>query len=199
MYANPAYQLTRALEQLEARKIIISDNITAAAKVFDKVVASTPEEPPVTALRDAVLAGADPTAVGAALLYQMGANQLSSAWQQAATEAAYRALAVIMDERETLHAQLKAQAGELIEKLGRLATIDVPLDTLIREGKTAQVMSIMQTAKKEGMTLLNEELARFVKEDLVDPAEAYSKAVDKEGFMKSLEGVGVQFKPPVAD
>jgi hypothetical protein len=136
MYANPAYQLTRALEQLEARKIIISDNITAAAKVFDKVVASTPEEPPVTALRDAVLAGADPTAVGAALLYQMGANQLSSAWQQAATEAAYRALAVIMDERETLHAQLKAQADELIEKLGRLATIDVPLDTLIREGKT---------------------------------------------------------------
>jgi hypothetical protein len=38
-----------------------------------------------------------------------------------------------------------------------------------------------------------------VKEDLVDPTEAYSKAVDKEGFMKSLEGVGVQFKPPVAD
>ena len=136
MYANPAYQLTRALEQLEARNITISDNVTIAAKVFDKVVASTPEEPPVTALRDAVLAGADPTAVGAALLYQMGANQLSSAWQQAATEAAYRALAVIMDERETLHAQLKAQADELIEKLGRLATIDVPLDTLIREGKT---------------------------------------------------------------
>ena len=68
---------------------------------------------------------------------------------------------------------------------------------LIREGKTAQVMSIMQTAKKEGMTLLSEELARFVKEELVEPGEAYSKSVDKDGFMKALDGHGISFKPPV--
>jgi twitching motility protein PilT len=109
--------------------------------------------------------------------------------------------------RTMLSAALKGVVAQnLIKKKGggRLAALEVlvvnaAVSMLIREGKTAQVMSIMQTAKKEGMTLLNEELARFVKEDLVDPSEAYSKAVDKEGFMKSLEGVGVQFKPPVAD
>lgn len=109
--------------------------------------------------------------------------------------------------RTMLSAALKGVVAQnLIKKKGggRIAALEVlvvnaAVSMLIREGKTAQVMSIMQTAKKEGMTLLNEELARFVKEDLVEPSEAYSKAVDKEGFMKSLEGVGVQFKPPVTE
>jgi twitching motility protein PilT len=74
--------------------------------------------------------------------------------------------------------------------------VNAAVSMLIREGKTAQVMSIMQTAKKEGMTLLNEELARFCKEDLVEPAEAYSKAVDKEGFLKALDGHGIKFNAP---
>jgi len=136
MYANPAYQLNRALEQFEARKVTLSDSITAAVELFRKVSTGAPAEPPVTAIRDAVLAGADPDVIGSALLHQLGANQLSAAWAQAATEAAYRALAAILAEREDLHAQLKIQADDAIEKLGRLATIDVPLDTLIREGRT---------------------------------------------------------------
>ncbi len=94
-------------------------------------------------------------------------------------------------------------AQNLIKKKGggRVAALEVlvvsaAVAMLIREGKTAQIMSIMQTAKKEGMTLLNEELARFVKEEVVEPAEAYSKAVDKEGILKAFEGVGVSYKPP---
>ena len=57
-------------------------------------------------------------------------------------------------------------------------------------------MSIMQTAKREGMTLLNEELARFVKDDVIDPVEAYMKAVDKDGLLKAFESAGVQFTVP---
>ena len=68
--------------------------------------------------------------------------------------------------------------------------------SLIREAKTNQIMSIMQTAKKEGMTLLNEELARFVKEDIVEPEEAWRKAVVKDGLLKSFEAVGVNYTPP---
>jgi twitching motility protein PilT len=93
-------------------------------------------------------------------------------------------------------------AQNLIKKKGggRVAALEVlvvnpAVSMLIREGKTAQVMSIMQTAKREGMTLLNEELARFVKEDTIEAAEAYSKAVDKESMLKALEGVGVNFTP----
>ncbi|MBL7647457.1 MAG: type IV pilus twitching motility protein PilT [Candidatus Hydrogenedentes bacterium] len=109
--------------------------------------------------------------------------------------------------RTMLSAALKGVVAQnLLKKKGggRVAALEVlvvnaAVSMLIREGKTAQVMSIMQTAKKEGMTLLNDELARFVKEDVIEPAEGYSKAVDKEGFMKALEGVGVQYKPPTAD
>jgi twitching motility protein PilT len=109
--------------------------------------------------------------------------------------------------RTMLSAALKGVVAQnLLKKKGggRVAALEVlvvnaAVSMLIREGKTAQVMSIMQTAKKEGMTLLNDELARFVKEDVIDPAEGYSKAVDKEGFMKALDGVGVQYKPPTAD
>ncbi len=109
--------------------------------------------------------------------------------------------------RTMLSAALKGVVAQnLLKKKGggRVAALEVlvvnaAVSMLIREGKTAQVMSIMQTAKKEGMTLLNDELARFVKEDVIEPSEGYSKAVDKEGFMKALEGVGVQYKPPAAD
>ncbi len=94
-------------------------------------------------------------------------------------------------------------AQNLLKKKGggRVAALEVmvvnhAVASLIREAKTNQIMSIMQTAKKEGMTLLNEELARFVKDDTVEPEEAWRKAVDKEGFMKAIEAVGINYKPP---
>lgn len=94
-------------------------------------------------------------------------------------------------------------AQNLLKKKGggRVAAIEVlvvnfAVSSLIREAKTSQMISIMQTAKKEGMTLLNEELGRFVKEGTVEPEEAWMKAVDKEGFMKTLESMGINYTPP---
>ncbi len=95
-------------------------------------------------------------------------------------------------------------AQNLLKKKGggRVAALEVlivnaAVSSLIREAKNNQIMSIMQTAKKEGMTLLNDELARFVKQDVVEAEEAWRKAVDKDGFMKALESAGVtNFKPP---
>jgi len=107
--------------------------------------------------------------------------------------------------RTMLAAALKGiVAQNLLKKKGggRVAALEVlvvntAVASLIREGKTNQVMSIMQTAKKEGMTLLNEELARLVKEEVVEPEEAFFKAVDKDGFLKCLDAVGITYKPPV--
>jgi twitching motility protein PilT len=84
---------------------------------------------------------------------------------------------------------------------GRVAALEILVVTpavqaLIREAKTSQIMSIMQTAKKEGMTLLNEELARFVKEEVIEFDEAYSKAADKDGFCKTCESQGLTFTRP---
>jgi len=91
---------------------------------------------------------------------------------------------------------LKKKGGGRVAAL-EVLVVNTAVASLIREGKTTQVMSIMQTAKKEGMTLLNEELARLVKEEVVEPEEAFFKAVDKDGFLKCLDAVGITYKPPV--
>ena len=106
--------------------------------------------------------------------------------------------------RTMLSAALKGVVAQnLLKKKGggRVAALEVmvvnsAVASLIRDAKTSQIMSIMQTAKKEGMTLLNEELVKWVKEDVVEPEEAYRKTPDKEGFLKGLEAKGIKFTAP---
>ncbi len=93
-------------------------------------------------------------------------------------------------------------AQNLLKKIGggRVAALEVlvcnsAVGSLMREGKTSQIASIMQTGQKEGMTLLNNELTRLVKSELVEPEEAYAKAADKEGLLNNFEQAGVKFKP----
>ena len=47
---------------------------------------------------------------------------------------------------------------------------------------THMLVSFMQTQKKAGNLLLNDSLLQLVETGVVDPSEAYSKAVDKDGF-----------------
>lgn len=70
---------------------------------------------------------------------------------------------------------------------GRVAALEVLIVTpaisnLIREGKTFQIASSMQTGKNMGMVMLNDALFEHVKNGLVEPRDAYIKAVDKTGF-----------------
>ncbi|MBI3651309.1 MAG: type IV pilus twitching motility protein PilT, partial [Acidobacteria bacterium] len=52
----------------------------------------------------------------------------------------------------------------------------------IREGKTFQIPSMMQTGRGNGNVLLNESLIELVKSKTVAPDEAYAKADDKVTF-----------------
>jgi twitching motility protein PilT len=75
---------------------------------------------------------------------------------------------------------------------GRAAALEVLLVTpavsnLIREGKTFQIPSIMQTARGMGMRLLNDALAELVENKIVTADEALSKAVDKPGLKGQLK------------
>ncbi len=70
---------------------------------------------------------------------------------------------------------------------GRAAALEVLLvdhaiSNLIREAKTMQIPSQMQTSKGKGNVTLNEALMDLVKKKIVEPKEAYVKAVDKAGF-----------------
>jgi len=61
------------------------------------------------------------------------------------------------------------------------------VSNLIREGKIYQIPSIMQTGKKQGMTVLNDVLFKQVVDKQVAPEEAYIKSVDKAGFVALLK------------
>ncbi len=80
---------------------------------------------------------------------------------------------------------------------GRVAALEVLIVTpaisnLIREGKTFQIPSSMQTGKNLGMSMLNDSLMDLVKQGLVEPRDAYIKAVDKTGFELLLQRSGMQ-------
>ena len=78
---------------------------------------------------------------------------------------------------------------------GRVAALEVLVVTpaianLIREGKTFQIPSAMQTGKNVGMVMLNDALFEHVQSGVVEPAVAYHKAVDKPGFEMMLKRAG---------
>ena len=78
---------------------------------------------------------------------------------------------------------------------GRVAAREILLSipavsNLVREGKTFQIPSVMQTSKKVGMITLNDALIDLVDGGLVEPKEAYTKAVDKSTFANALRTRG---------
>jgi len=78
---------------------------------------------------------------------------------------------------------------------GRVAAREILLSipavaNLIREAKTFQIHSIMQTSRRLGMVTLNDALIEHVDGGRVEPKEAYMKAVDKLNFMAMLKQRG---------
>jgi len=78
---------------------------------------------------------------------------------------------------------------------GRVAAREIMLSTpsvsnLIREGKTFQLPSVLQTSKRLGMVTMNDALAELVDANKVEPQEAYLKATDKVGILNMLKQRG---------
>ena len=78
---------------------------------------------------------------------------------------------------------------------GRVAAFEVLLGTpavanLIRERKTFQLASVMQTGKSLGMATLNDALADLVRKGLVTQAEALLRAVNKNELRTLLGPAG---------
>jgi twitching motility protein PilT len=102
--------------------------------------------------------------------------------------------------RTMLAESLKAVIAQVLcRKIGggRIAALEVLLvnsavSNLIREGKTFQIPSIMQTGKSQGNVLLNAALLDLVQKKLVEPEEAYSKAADKTNLLSAFEKHGIK-------
>jgi twitching motility protein PilT len=92
---------------------------------------------------------------------------------------------------ESLKGVICQQLLKTAEGHGRVAALEIMLGTpaignLIREGKTFQIPSIMQTAKKDGMQLMDQHLLDLLKTKKVNPEEAYRCAIDKKQFEQYL-------------
>ncbi|HEV8701506.1 MAG TPA: type IV pilus twitching motility protein PilT [Candidatus Polarisedimenticolia bacterium] len=82
---------------------------------------------------------------------------------------------------------------------GRVAALEILLvspavSNLIREGKTFQIPSVMQTGRGSGMITLSDSLLELVKKGQVEPEEAYANAVNKQELRSMLERSGVKLQ-----
>jgi len=81
---------------------------------------------------------------------------------------------------------------------GRVAATEILVSTnsvsaLIRDEKTHQLPSALQTGANVGMQTFTECLYRLVKEGAIEPKEAYLKAVDKKSLTIKFESEGIEF------
>ncbi len=82
---------------------------------------------------------------------------------------------------------------------GRVAALEILVGTpavanLIREGKTHQLVSVIQTSRKLGMRMLDDSIEELVLAKSIDPAEAFDKCISKERFVGHLHTVPDEYR-----
>ncbi len=92
---------------------------------------------------------------------------------------------------ESLSGVIAQQLLRRADGSGRVATVEIligvpALAHLIREGKTFQIPSIIQTGRREGMQTMDQAIVDLLKQGTISPEEAYSKCVDRETFQRYL-------------
>jgi twitching motility protein PilT len=104
--------------------------------------------------------------------------------------------------RSTLADGLRAVVAQVLFKRvdikGRCAALEILIATsavrnLIRESKTFQIPSMMQTGKKYGMQLLDDAIMELVNKGWISGEEAYNKANDKTKFRALLKSPPTDF------
>ncbi len=98
--------------------------------------------------------------------------------------------------RSTLADGIRAVVSQVlfkrVDKKGRCAALEILIATpavrnLIREAKTFQIPSMIQTGKKYGMQLLDDAIMDLLNRGWISADEAYAKANDKARFRQYLK------------
>jgi twitching motility protein PilT len=101
--------------------------------------------------------------------------------------------------RVMLSESLKGVVAQVLCKRisgGRVAALEIMLgstavSSLIREGKTFQLASVMQTSKNVGMITMNDSLLTLVQNRQIEPKDAWMKATDKSGLLGMMKNAGL--------
>lgn len=104
--------------------------------------------------------------------------------------------------RNTLADGLRAVVAQAlfkrIDRKGRVAALEIMIATpavrnLIREGKTYQIPSTLQTGKKYGMQSLDDAIMDLLQKKIISADDAYSKANEKGRFLPFLKNPPTDF------
>jgi twitching motility protein PilT len=92
---------------------------------------------------------------------------------------------------ESLRAVISQNLFKRVDRSGRIAALEILIGTpavrnLIRENKTFQLNSVIETGRKYGMQSLDEAILRLLREGVISPADAYDKSVVKSTFRDFL-------------
>jgi twitching motility protein PilT len=107
-----------------------------------------------------------------------------------------------MQIRSTLADGLRAVIAQVlfkrVDKKGRCAALEIliansAVRNLIRESKTFQIPSMIQTGKKYGMQLLDDAIMELLNKGWISGDEAYIKANDKTKFRPFLKNPPTDF------
>ena len=105
--------------------------------------------------------------------------------------------------RSTLSDSLKGVIAQTLikrkDKKGRVAALEILVHTpavgsLIREGKTHQLINVIQTGKRLGMRLMDDSIEELLNQGMISPEDAFEKAIDKMRFIKQLKEVPEEYK-----
>ncbi len=93
---------------------------------------------------------------------------------------------------ETLKGVIAQQLLVRADGQGRVVAVEILVGTtalanLIREGKTHQIPSLIQTGRREGMQTMDQAILDLLRSKQITPQEAYRKAVDKDIYRQYLE------------
>ncbi|HSE59108.1 MAG TPA: type IV pilus twitching motility protein PilT [Nitrospiraceae bacterium] len=98
--------------------------------------------------------------------------------------------------RNTLSTALRVVVAQnlfkRIDQKGRCAALEILVCTpavanLIRDAKTFQIASVMQTGRNVGMQTLDDAIQDLLNKKWISPEEAHEKAIDKTRFAKLLK------------
>ncbi len=97
-----------------------------------------------------------------------------------------------MSIAETLTGVIAQQLLIRADGQGRLVAVEILVGTtalanLVREGKTYQIPSLIQTGRREGMQTMDQAILEHLRSKQITPQEAYRKAIDKDTYRQYLE------------
>ncbi len=100
---------------------------------------------------------------------------------------------------DTLKGVLCQTLFKRIDTRGLAAAIEILIGTaacanLIREAKTHQLTSVIQTGRKMGMQTLDEAIEALLVKRRISPEEAFEKSIQKERFVPYLRSIPLEYQ-----